>query len=100
MTNEEAIYYIERMPKMFGIYGDFDNGKLNELKSIVKENTKFKAEIERLKSEKAFDFAQLIHVLQSNKENTMLTEDEEFGYNFCITDVKEYFESLKGKVEE
>ena len=53
MTNEDLIYYIQRMPRVFGIYGDHDldyvSQIVNRIKSQEHENTKLKAEIEQLK---------------------------------------------------
>lgn len=84
MTNEEAIYYIERMPKMFGIYGDFDNGKLNELKNVVEENTKLKAEkdfllseIENLKQESIYIELQSAYNTVRNMEDACRKLQEE-----------------------
>ena len=54
MTNEEMIYYIQRMPRVFGIYGDYDLNYVSQIveriKSQEQENAKLKAEIEQLKS--------------------------------------------------
>lgn len=50
MTNEEMIYYIQRMPRVFGIYGDHDLNYVGQIAERIKsqetENTKLKAEIE------------------------------------------------------